>query len=196
MDRTADEFFRLGVQYYVAGRFSAFAGLHPVAGNQLHHAVEMFAKGALAKTKTLDEIRPLNHKLVDILNELKSIDNRSLDQFDEVGRSLDRYERLRYPNFVIEQGMVSIISIFRSTQKTEITPRPNTQTVFELCVQDIDELVDALFCIAGRNPSAYFSSLRPDARAALERDNTITRFRGAGDTSVSQAAKPDRGSDE
>ena len=49
---TNDEDFKswfcgLGTQYYIAGRQAAMARLIPVYGNLLHHAVEMFLKGAL-----------------------------------------------------------------------------------------------------------------------------------------------------
>src|SRR6202043_1798471 len=36
------------MQYYTIGRYSVLAGVNPVAGNLLHHAIEMFLKGALA----------------------------------------------------------------------------------------------------------------------------------------------------
>ena len=42
-----DLFFDSAMQYYVAGRGAFFAKLTPVAANLLHHAVEMFLKGAI-----------------------------------------------------------------------------------------------------------------------------------------------------
>jgi hypothetical protein len=42
-------FFDRSIQYYAAGRFAFHSGLTPVAGNLLHHAVEMCLKGALSK---------------------------------------------------------------------------------------------------------------------------------------------------
>ena len=44
-----EEFFRTAGQYYVAGRYAAFAGFIPVTGNLLHHAIELFLKGGLSK---------------------------------------------------------------------------------------------------------------------------------------------------
>jgi hypothetical protein len=32
-----EEFFKMAGQYYVVGRFAAFAGLIPITGNLLHH---------------------------------------------------------------------------------------------------------------------------------------------------------------
>jgi hypothetical protein len=72
-----------GCQYYVAGRYAAFAGLNPVAGNLLHHAIENFLKGVLSKTKTLDELKKLGHKLPDIWAVFKAKANDvKLAQFD------------------------------------------------------------------------------------------------------------------
>ncbi len=50
-DLARARFCRLGIDYYVAGRFAALSGIFPVAGNQLHHAVEMLLKGALIRTR-------------------------------------------------------------------------------------------------------------------------------------------------
>ena len=56
-DRARVEFFRLGVHYYVAGRFAGLTGLFPMAGNLLHHAAEMFLKGALVRIVGLNKLR-------------------------------------------------------------------------------------------------------------------------------------------
>src|SRR5882757_8871087 len=60
MPEIADHiFFSSASQYYVAGRFAVHAGLNPVAANLMHHAVEMYLKGALlkSKAKTLKELK-------------------------------------------------------------------------------------------------------------------------------------------
>ena len=50
-------FFRFGLQYLVAGRFSASSGLSPVGANLLHHALEMLLKGYLSSSMTLGELK-------------------------------------------------------------------------------------------------------------------------------------------
>src|SRR5262245_52228023 len=50
-------FYQLASQYYVVGRFAARAGLNPSCGNLLHHAVEMFLKGALVDDVGLGEMK-------------------------------------------------------------------------------------------------------------------------------------------
>jgi hypothetical protein len=62
-ERAAVEFFRLGLHYYIAGRFATLAGLFPMAGNLLHHAVEMFLKGALVRLVGLKPLRKVGHDL-------------------------------------------------------------------------------------------------------------------------------------
>src|SRR5205807_10406911 len=71
-DRARVEFFRLGVHYYVAGRFAALAGLFPMAGNLLHHAAEMFLKGALDRFVGLNELRNMNHDLNSLWRAFKT----------------------------------------------------------------------------------------------------------------------------
>jgi hypothetical protein len=44
-------FFSSASQYYVAGRFAVFVALNPVAANLMHHAVEMYLKGARARRR-------------------------------------------------------------------------------------------------------------------------------------------------
>jgi hypothetical protein len=60
-DKEGSEFIATGTQYYVAGRYAVIAGLMPVAGNLLHHAIEMCLKGALSKKagKSLQQLKKL-----------------------------------------------------------------------------------------------------------------------------------------
>src|SRR5262245_52180009 len=46
-ERFRDIFYDCGMQYYVAARFAARAGLVPTHGNLFHHAIEMCLKAAL-----------------------------------------------------------------------------------------------------------------------------------------------------
>jgi hypothetical protein len=75
-------FFGNGLQYYAAGRYSFFAGGNYVAGNVLHHAVEMCLKGGLAKTGwSLSKLKKLKHDLPKIWRKFKAETGASgLDQ--------------------------------------------------------------------------------------------------------------------
>jgi hypothetical protein len=86
-------FWERGCQNYIAGRSAFLAGLHPVAGNLLHHAIEFFLKGALSKNRILDELRRHLHKLPDLSAAFKaeSADASSLARFDTVVATLHAY---------------------------------------------------------------------------------------------------------
>jgi len=80
-------FFQSNTQYYIAGRYGAFAALNPVAGNLMHHAIEHFLKGGLAKTKSLEDLakRPFGHNLPAIWDAFKTqVNDSNLAQFDSV----------------------------------------------------------------------------------------------------------------
>ena len=100
--------FQTAGQYYVAGRYSAFAGFIPVAGNLLHHAVEMYLKGGLSKkgyNRAL--IKDLGHDLERIWERFKNeYPDPALNTFDQVIPRLDRFEGIRYPGPKLDQGSV------------------------------------------------------------------------------------------
>jgi hypothetical protein len=66
-------YFDLGMQYYVAGRYSVFAGLAPVCGNLLHHAVEMFLKGYVAhRARPSLRRKKFRHRLPELWQAFKA----------------------------------------------------------------------------------------------------------------------------
>jgi hypothetical protein len=167
-----DAFFKTGSQYYIAGRFAAFASFHPVVGNLFHHAIEMYLKGALSKTKSLSDLRKLSHDLPGIWAAFKvQAHDRALDRFDATIAGLDDYEELRYPHSVIAKGMESTINIIRSSLPTGAARGGTSIPRYEVCVQDIDELVDVIFTAASRNPKVYLR-FNDSAREFLTKDNT------------------------
>jgi hypothetical protein len=111
----ADEvFFGNAIQYYVAGRYAFFAGLNYVAANLLHHAVEMCLKGALSRRgKSLPELEKLQH------NFKVDADDASLDSFDGEVSALHAYEKLRYPDTLLKEGMLSGFSLRKPTSPAE-----------------------------------------------------------------------------
>ena len=166
-----DHFFNLGSQYYIAARFAAFGRLNPVVGNLFHHSIEMYLKGGLSKTKNLQQLEKFRHKLPAIWKAFKDqTTGAALSQFDATIADLDRYEELRYPNAALAKGMGSTINIMRSN--ASVTGGISVPQ-YELCVQDIDELVAAIFSAASRNPKAYFQGLAGCAREFLMKDNTV-----------------------
>jgi hypothetical protein len=173
-----DEFFKIGCQYYIAARFAAFAWFHPVVGNLFHHAIEMYLKGALSKTRGLSDLRKLSHNLPSIWSAFKAgATDPSLDRFDAIIAGLHDYEELRYPDSVLTKGMESAIHIVRSSLSTVGAATSATSLPhYQVCVEDIDELTDVIFAAAGRNPKAYLLSLNNIAREFLTKDNTASRL--------------------
>jgi hypothetical protein len=169
-----DEFFKTGSQYYIAARFAAFAWFHPVVGNLFHHAIEMYLKGALSKTRNLSDLKKLYHHLPRIWSAFKvQANDPALDRFDAIIAGLHKYEEIRYPDLVITKGMQSTIHIVRSSLAgTGATSLPH----YQVCVQDVDELADAIFAAASRNPKAYFLSFNNTAREFLTKENTARRL--------------------
>jgi hypothetical protein len=177
MQRTS--FWERGCQYYIAGRFAVPAGLNPVVGNLLHHAIECLLKGALSKTRTLDQLRKLSHNLPPIWEVFKAeIADASLSRFDPAVEVLHAYEDLRYPDDALKNGMGSMITTHRSPLPPEMAAemgrrRPPLPAVreYELCLQDIDELVEAIFKAAKVNPRFFFNRMNPKAREVLVEGN-------------------------
>ena len=171
-EETWESFFDRAMQYYAAGRYAFFVWLIPVAGNLLHHAVEMGLKGALSKSgNSLAELRDLNHNLPKIWNAFKAqVSDASLDRFDEAISALHAYEELRYPDSVCKRGMLSGFDLKRSHQVTGSTwTRP--EPVYRLCLEDVDELMSKIFGVASINPTVFADRMREEAKRYLREEN-------------------------
>ena len=172
----ADEghhFFQYGTQYYLTGRFAAFAGQTPVVGNLMHHAVEMFLKGALSKSMALSEMKKtLGHQLDKTWRLFKTdVDDRTLDRFDKTIEMLDAFEDIRYPDEIIEKGAALQIDIRKATPVVPEFEGGHSVPHYMFSLEEVDELVAAIFKAESRNPAAYFFTLREDSRQYFMRDN-------------------------
>jgi hypothetical protein len=106
-DHTALQFEHLGVDYYVAGRSAVLAQRMPLCGNLFHHSIEMFLKARLSHSYSLEELQGrFGHRLQRLWEAFKAeFPGSDLDRFDEIIAGLDRFERIRYPNAVLAEGM-------------------------------------------------------------------------------------------
>ncbi len=171
-DRARVEFFRLGVHYYVAGRFAALTRLFPMAGNLLHHAAEMFLKGALVRIVGLDKLHHISHDLNGLWREFKTrFVVSDSDAFDHSIAELDRFERLRYPDKVIREGMEAIFDVFRS-HRAKTSGLPKAPLRYSLVLEDVDVLVKLIFEKAQVNPRFFLQKLTPEAMDFLSRQNS------------------------
>jgi hypothetical protein len=180
MTDAVELFFDSGTQYYIAGRFGAHVALTPVAGNLMHHAIEHFLKGGLAKTKSLAELakKPFGHNLPEIWKAFKAqATDPNLDQFDSIISTLHEFEELRYPDSVMVKGMQCVFNITKagaamsSTGATATFPLPPQ---YDLVLEEIDELVAAIFAAASLNPKFFFTkAFMPEAREYIVKNNAV-----------------------
>ena len=164
-------FFSTATQYYVSGRYAVFAGLSPVAGNLLHHAVEMYLKGALSKQMTLDQLKRLSHNLPKEWDCFKAqVGAPGLDIFDPIISSLQAFEELRYPDSVLSKGMVVMIGVSRVAGASTEGPA-RAEPRYEMHLEDVDALVDKIFVTTSVNPGFFLAGLDPRAREYLKEAN-------------------------
>jgi hypothetical protein len=175
-DRERERFFSIACDYYISGRFAAFAGLNPVVGNLLHHAIEMYLKGALAKTKSLRELdKGFKHNLPKLWEAFKQQTNdAALKRFDPTIAELQRYEDIRYPDSILAKGMATTVEIVRSNIPTAY--KGPTVPEYRVCLQEIDELVETVFSAASFNPRYFFGRGQPLVREFLTKENRASRL--------------------
>lgn len=165
--------FKVGMQYYITGRAAARGHQVPVAGNLLHHAVEMLLKGELSKSLSLGEIKKqYGHRLVKTWNEFKaSHAGEDLSGFDQLIADLDRFEKIRYPDEYLEHG--AAIAIGWGTRRPGIEQLVGSK-VPEYClyVNEVDTLIARLFKICHINPLAYWGVLPSEAVRSLQYENS------------------------
>lgn len=163
-------YFSAATHYYVSGRYAVLAGLVPVAGNLLHHGIEMYLKGALCKTMTPRELKNLSHNLPKIWAAFKTqIADSGLVSFDTLISSLHDFEELRYPDSILSKGMAATFGVKRdsNTVATSVVPLPT----YELYLEEIDALVDKIFDVAAVDPAPFVVSLNTRARQYLKEGN-------------------------
>ena len=161
------EYCKTGFQYYLTGRFAAIAGLIPVAGNLYHHAVERLLKAALAAHFTEAERKKLSHNLTGIWDSVKGhYPQTNLMEFDSTIETLDPFESIRYPERILEKGLVGGIN-WRQTDTSEI----EGYQVHKIVVPDIDRLIARLFELCSMNPVVMTFNIGEQGKAVLRDDN-------------------------
>jgi hypothetical protein len=170
-DRLQVEYFELGFQYYVVGRFAASEGptLSPVVGNLFHHAVEMLLKGALTHRTDEIERRRWSHDLQAAWQKFKTeIGDASLSRFDLIITELHKFESIRYPERIISQGMTCTVGFGKDTPTTGA---PRTKTRYHIFVGDMDALVKTIVVANGTDPAFFTTRYQQHARKYLRRFN-------------------------
>lgn len=174
IERLRTEYFWIGTQYYVAGRFGAFARLAPVSGNLLHHAVELYLKGHLSRSLDVEKLKNnFRHDLTKLWPQFKEIvGDTVLDHHDSAIATLHRFEEIRYPDRIVTNGMEARISI-KPVAGTSTAPATDALPTYEIVLETIDDLVCAIVNAASVNWTYLLSSnLMPGAeRQYLFKEN-------------------------
>jgi hypothetical protein len=157
----------LAFQYHVAGRCAAKCQLALVTGNLLHHAIEMVLKALLVQDLGLRGLAKMGHNLSEIwvacVTKHPGLD--APERTRAIG-DLDRFERLRYPD-----GMVAAGAAIRfGWERGPSMPAMNVP-VYDLAMEDVDELFHATFLVGGKNPDFFLAMLNQEARATLRERN-------------------------
>lgn len=166
-------YFGAATQYYIVGRYAVFSGLNPVAGNLLHHAVEMALKGHLASKLSASDLKNVyKHSLCMLWRTFKeSLPTADLSKYDAVIARLDQFETIRYPEHIVKHGMCVLQDVTqRRSQSKMKLPQPVPR--YDLCLQDVDALFEAIFVSSSVNPKFFFTRLGAIARKYLVENNT------------------------
>ena len=174
-NRFREVFFDLGTQYYVAGRLAARGMLVPVHGNLFHHAIEMYLKGALVGILPIREMKqkPYSHDLTEIWKRFKAREaDSALARFDPTVQALHEFESIRYPDKIVEHGMLTGV-VWQAHHITTTSSSIQLPPKYEIVIATIDDLVIEVFQRASINPQFFGKSVQHGpAREALEYQNS------------------------
>ena len=167
-DAAQRHFVSLGLQYYAIGREAALLQLMPVAGNLLHHAVEMVLKALLVTDLHLDGLKKLGHNIEAVWEgAVTRHPTLGSERRNQTITELHRFESLRYPDRMITEGAAIRLSLFAPAPERSETTVP----FYELVLEDVDELFQAIFKATGLNPRFFLGIYRERASAALREQN-------------------------
>jgi len=161
-DRVAMLLFDSATQYYVAGRFSFLYDHGPVCGNLFHHAVEMYLKGVLAKSMSmdLDTLRiKFGHDLIEIWRCFAiQLDEQDVNRLRPSIDRLHQCECLRYPGSVLKNGAgmlkspyIEGIESFKSLKPSKAMTDYSIPQYY-IVLEDVDILVNKIFSVAKVDP--------------------------------------------
>jgi hypothetical protein len=170
-----DWFFDLAMQYYIAARVSAvLVGLMPVCGNLYHHAVELFLKAGLSRKYSMRDLanrHKFGHCLPKIWEAFKAdFASPALRQFDTVITTLQKWDEIRYPDKVLQEGAQMVVVWVEDTSYTA----PSSPPRYEVNGETIDSFVITIFDVLQKLPGRYKYRVNsnPPLRELLTRYNT------------------------
>jgi hypothetical protein len=165
-------FLDRGMQYYVAGRFSALSQQYPICANLLHHSVEMLLKGSLCRTHSKVQLRAMGHNLPRAWRAFEaSHPDPRLAQFNATIKALNKFEQIRYPDGVLEKGMSGTFDLFHEHKSELQSSVGYAPPQYSLNLEDVDHLVILVFEVAKFNSRFFVNSMSAPAREILNDRN-------------------------
>jgi hypothetical protein len=163
------QFAQLAGQYYAVGRFAALTHCIPVAGNLIHHAVEMFIKCALIRTSSLGDLKALGHRLPILWSRFQAVHSQvRCSHLDSAVAEIERFERLRYPDSVVAEGMQVSMTIYRA-HFARLPDGP--QPPYHLVLEDVDEIASVAMRASGLSSSSFNPSHDDAVISYMNREN-------------------------
>src|SRR5581483_1578270 len=83
----------------------------------------------------------------------------------------DRFERIRYPDHILEHGMLATLSWNPQRVKVEGEGAGKNLPHYEFAVTDLDRLIGTLFRLCSINPAGSMGFLNEHGVKVLENDN-------------------------
>jgi hypothetical protein len=181
VDDYASNAFTYGIQYLGAGRFALASFFAPVGASLLHHAIEMFLKGTLARGDEASAIRrywkTYGHRLGDLWRAVcERYPAEGLHEFDDAIAALDEFEDIRYPEALIKKGAFIELGFAEPVEQQSGAGNLRPEPRFALGMPKIDHLIKRLFEITNFNPEFFSTYLRAPRAApffALMNDSPL-----------------------
>lgn len=144
------ELYPLALQHYVAGRILALQTQIHVAGNILHHAVELFLKAELSGEVTIKKLRnKYAHNLTKLWATYSTLHTDVPDDFAATIADIDSFEEIRYPSPEVET-----VGYHYSLFKDPNGRRMGSPCAYSLNLECIDELI--AFMISKSPMKSYY----------------------------------------
>ena len=97
-------------------------------------------------------------------------------RLDALVRNLHKYEDIRYPERIVQQGMASSFQFGSGSPPQASGKASRDVPTFHLAVREVDALVKAICVACSINPKAYTVCFQPPGSTCLRRDNAEDLF--------------------
>lgn len=168
--RVSDAFFVQGTQFYAAARHAAEHFLMPLCGILSHHAIERLLKACLAQNQDISQLKKMGHNLDKLwIAFCNNKHDQSLRNLDIHIHRLNLFEKLRYPESIVDEGFQFSLSSGGPGPSLG-NHFPTTSPKYELNIEVLDRLVWTIFNKCEVDPAAYFDGLPEEYKKFIPND--------------------------